>query len=214
MAALTWSNPDTNKEERLINFATLKAMHGARGVQPGLREHWEREAPEMATSGIPLVGACHRLLPDIPALIQVADFLDALNVIDGYEGRIIELDCEQGNPQAIRDWMVEWNHQTHGYPVMGYLPDWKESTWIGSDLSRYGFAGWWASEYVSGENLPALDLFSRITENHWHSHDGVSPTVLQFTSKALVPGVPGVCDVNAFRGTLTEFHSLTTKRQG
>jgi hypothetical protein len=215
VAAQKWLNPGTGQEERLVNFATLKSSHGLTG-QSGLEDHWNREAPEMVASGVPIVGGCHRLLAgDGAAQVQV--YLDALELIGGYEGRIVQLDCADADPQTIRDWMAEWNRVTNAYPVLGYLPDWRESGWIGSDLATYGFRAWWASEYVVDEHRvevegPLTEVFQRIRAEQWHSQDGVEPTLLQFTSRSLVDGVPGFCDGDVFRGTLAELRELATKR--
>ena len=158
------------------------------------------------------MGGCHRLLPTNIAA-QVDLFLLRMSNIGGYEDRIAQLDCEQGTPQSIRDWMAEWNRRTDAYPVWGYLPDWLEMQWAGSDLAAYGFAGWWASEYVPGEG-PYRDLAKLVTETQWHIHDGVKPAILQFTSRASVPGVSGYCDVNIWPGTMAELRALATTRRG
>lgn len=55
-----------------------------------------------------------------------------------------------------------------------------------------------------------LDLFAKVTADTWHRWDEVEPTMLQFTGKATVPGVPGFCDANAYRGTLAELRHLAT----
>lgn len=204
--AAAWRNGDHR-----MAFATLKASHGAANqVPPDVDAHWAREAPEMAASGIPLVGGFHRLTLDAPAGDQVSKFLAALAQIGGPAGRLVQLDCEAGAPDAIRAWMAEWNARTDSYPVMGYLPDWKEGQWTASELGSYGFAGWWASEYVTGQGDP-VGLATLLNDEHWHSHDGIPPTILQYSDSAVVPGVSGGCDVNLFRGTLAELRELATR---
>lgn len=202
---------DSAGKEWKFGFATLKASHGLTGTQAGLAEHWAREAPEMAASGIPLVGGCHRLLAGVDVAAQIMAFTDAMRLIGGYRGKLVQLDCEGADMGSVMKWMEMWNLATNHYPVLGYLPDWRESGWLGSDIASYGFAGWWASEYVAGESLRADELFATVTPAQWHPQDGVNPTILQFTSKAIIPGVPGLGDVNAFRGTLTELKALATR---
>lgn len=192
-----------------ILFATLKASGAHGGGAAELSAHWAREAPEMAASGIPLVGGCHRLSPG-NALTQVDAFLEAMELIGGYQGRLVQLDCEAADPATLLGWLAEWRTRTDGYPVLGYLPDWAEAKWPFSDLSSWDFAGWWASEYVEGTGTP-LELLAKVTEDKWHLVDGLAPTILQFTSKSVVPGVPGTCDANVFRGTLNELKVLATK---
>lgn len=204
-ALAAWRNGDHR-----MAFATLKASHGAADAPPGVDAHWAREAPEMAASGIPLVGGCHRLTLDAPVADQVSKFLSAMDVIGGYAGRLVQLDCEAADQATIVAWMAEWNARTDHYPVLGYLPDWRESQWANSNLNEYGYGGWWASEYVEGQGDP-VGLATLITPEHWHAHDGVEPTILQYSSKGVVPGVEGTCDVNLFRGTLAELRELATR---
>lgn len=203
-----WRETRRGTEYR-IAFATLKASHGVTGTQAPLWEHWAREAPEMVSSGVPLVGGCHRLLAG-DAVAQVNAYRDALAVIGGHVGRIVQLDAEAADEPTIRAWLAEWNRQTNGYPVLGYLPDWKEQQWSDSVLATYGFAAWWASEYVAAEGT-ALDLMDTITDDKWHAHDAVAPAILQYSSKATVSGVAGPCDVNLYRGTLADLAAIATR---
>jgi hypothetical protein len=122
---------------------------------------------------------------------QVGVFLDGMRAgLGSWRGHLVQLDCEAADAQTIREWLRVWRVTTGGYPVLGYLPDWREGQWAGSDLATYDFAGWWASEYVPGEGS-MLDLFAKVTADTWHRWDEVEPTILQFTGKASVPGVPG-----------------------
>lgn len=218
VAAVTWTHVEptgvegefVTTERYRVQFATLKASHGLPGTQAGLEEHWAREAPEMAASGIPLVGGAHRLIAGVDPAGQVDAFQAAMWLIGGHQGRLVLLDAEMGDPATILEWMAEWNRRTGGYPVLGYVPDWKEVQWTGNEMSSFGFAGWWASEYVPGEGNP-VDLIHAITDEHWHSHDGIAPTILQFSSRAVVPGVNPPTDVNLFRGTLAELRELATR---
>lgn len=73
---IDWQRVASIEGPSRVVFATLKASHGVSG-QPGLSEHWLREAPEMKSSGIPLVGGCHRLLRG-NAEEQDGVFLDAM----------------------------------------------------------------------------------------------------------------------------------------
>ena len=202
---------DVNGRAYQVGFATLKASHGADG-QPGLAEHWARESVEMAAAARSvgaLVGGCHRLLPG-NATAQVEVFLLALARIGGPAGRVCQLDCEAADPATVTGFVAEWNRATDSYPLIGYLPDWRESQWPASMLTSYGFAGWWASEYVPGDGTPD-QLLARVTAAHWHPQDGVAPLILQYSSKATVAGVPGPCDVNVYRGTLAEMQAVATR---
>lgn len=212
MAGTRWLSNATDGFRHRINFATLKATHGVAG-QEGLAEHWAREAPQMRDCGIPLVGGCHRLMPGNPR-DQVEIYLEAVQrQLGSYEGRIVQLDAEAADPATTREWLAYFAEITNHYPVAGYLPDWREGTWPSSDLAAYDFGGgWWASEYVPDPGSGGLiELYNAITAAQWHSWDGVAPTILQFSSQATIPGVPGTCDVNVYRGTLPELKAKLTR---
>jgi Glycosyl hydrolases family 25 len=89
-----------------------------------------------------------------------------------------------------------------GHRIGGYLPAWY---WGTLDNSMVDWL--WASNYVLGSGSPAA-LFARVQPYQWAAYGGHAPAVLQFTSQAAVPGVGGVCDCSAFRGTAAELASL------
>lgn len=83
-----------------------------------------------------------------------------------------------------------------GHPIGGYAPHWFTG---GESL---GFFDWlWASSYVNGSGSPAA-LYQGVPASWWASYGGKAPLLLQFTNKAVVPGVSGPVDCSAFRGSL------------
>ena len=66
----------------------------------------------------------------------------------------------------------------------------------------------WASDYVTGTGPPAT-LYAKVTPRQWAPYGGRTPTLLQFTDAATVPGVAGEVDCSAFRGTVAQLrHEL------
>lgn len=89
-----------------------------------------------------------------------------------------------------------------GKPLGGYLPPWY---WDGQDTTVVDWL--WPSIYVFGIGSPA-SLYARVPASWWSPYGGRSPSLLQFTSSALVSGVAGAVDCSAFRGTPQQYRSL------
>lgn len=196
-----------------ITFATIKATSGEASGGTDSPAYFRAQAPLMARA-IPLCGGYHWLKPvsQTPAAVQVRTFLDVLQQgLGGYEGRLIQLDVEEGGPSDVRAWMAEWNRVTDHYPIALYLPRWLESGWAGSSMGGYGAAAWWSSLYVNGNGRPYRTVAAEIPSGSWNTYDGAATTLLQFTSTAHVNGVGGYCDVNAYRGTLPQLTALLTR---
>jgi hypothetical protein len=89
-----------------------------------------------------------------------------------------------------------------GHPLGGYIPHW----YWGEQSTT--FVPWlWASSYVSGIGSPA-GLYSRVPPSYWAAYGGRIPELLQFTPGAVVPGVAGLVDCSAFRGTRDQLAEL------
>lgn len=63
----------------------------------------------------------------------------------------------------------------------------------------------WTPHYVSGSGSPA-SLYQRVPASWWNAYGGLSPLLLQFSQSAPVPGVSGLADISAYRGTAAELH--------
>lgn len=196
-----------------ITYATIKATSGEANGGTESPAYFRAQAPAMARA-IPLCGGYHWLKPiaQTSAAVQVQTFLDVMKQgLGGYEGRIVQLDVEEGRPADVRAWKAEWDRRTAGYPVALYLPDWLENQWGANRIGAFGFAVWWSSEYITGGKRRYRDLARNVTAAQWHDQDGVPARVLQFTSTAHVNGVGGNCDVNIYRGKLAELTALLTR---
>lgn len=192
-----------------VTFATMKASNGLPSQTVESGSYFRTQAPAMAAA-MPLCGGYHWLKP-ANYESQVDNFLRQMTAgLGGYRGRLVQLDVEEGSPADVRGWLAAWSTRTHGYPVALYLPDWLENQWPHNLLGSFGAAAWWSSEYVAGAGLPYRELSKRITATQWHTQDGVRPSVLQYTSRAVVAGVAGNADVNVFAGELDELAAQLT----
>jgi GH25 family lysozyme M1 (1,4-beta-N-acetylmuramidase) len=64
----------------------------------------------------------------------------------------------------------------------------------------------WSPHYVEGEGTPA-ELYKEVPASWWNAYGGLAPTLLQFSQSAEVPGVDGLADVSAHRGTAAQMHA-------
>jgi hypothetical protein len=93
-----------------------------------------------------------------------------------------------------------------GKPTILYAPRWAYGNTIGgSDLL-------WASSYGSNPDLPFREAYERAGGNShpgWAAYSGRVPTILQYGARTTIGG-QGICDANAFRGTVAELAALVT----
>lgn len=159
----------------------------------------------------PIQGAYHYLRAG-NARAQVHNFLSTVTGAFGsLDGLVIQLDAE--DPQLtlsdVNQWRIEWNAATRSYPYAGYYPRW---FWEGKGVAPTsllsGVAAWWQSAYVNGTGT-YQSLATEITSG-WNTWGGFSPTILQYTSSARVPGIGGLSDVNQVRLSMNAFlHQCT-----
>lgn len=64
----------------------------------------------------------------------------------------------------------------------------------------------WSPHYVEGDGTPA-ELYKEVPASWWKPYGGLVPTLLQFSAGAEVPGVDGLADVSAYRGTAAHMHA-------
>lgn len=64
----------------------------------------------------------------------------------------------------------------------------------------------WSPHYVEGTGTPA-ELYREVPASWWNAYGGLTPTLLQFSQSAEVPGVDGLADVSAYRGTPAQLHA-------
>lgn len=115
----------------------------------------------------------------------------------------IAVDLERapdGSPsvQAARDCVARLRQLYPHHPIGGYAPHWYTGS---ADLTFFDWT--WASSYVSGSGTPQ-SLYPSVPASWWDPYGGMTPLLLQFTSSAAVPGVGGLVDCSAYKGTPAE----------
>ncbi len=106
-------------------------------------------------------------------------------------------------------WVTEFKKHAGDHTVIGYFPRWYWDELDRPDLSFFDSV--WASHYVSGSGSASV-LYRHVSASWWKSYGGGTVAMLQHSSSGSVPGVDGECDVNAYKGTLTELRKLNGLR--
>jgi len=127
----------------------------------------------------------------------------------GPDGWIAALDTEaDAGFEDIAEFAERWADLTGGHPLMIYSSDWWwPDGWNAAHITPY----LWDSRYVSGTGFGS-QLYADVPEGWWTPRYGgwSTTTILQFTDKATVAGHTPV-DVSAYRGTLDDLRTLTTR---
>ena len=63
----------------------------------------------------------------------------------------------------------------------------------------------WSPHYVEGTGTPP-GLYREVPASWWDAYGGLTPALLQFSQSAPVPGVAGLADISAYRGTAAQLH--------
>lgn len=114
----------------------------------------------------------------------------------------------------VRAFCVRWR-TVDTRPLLVYLPRW---VWVhlGSPNLRDLNCPLVASDYGANRSATPITLYvARGGDDGrgWQPYGGVTPTLWQFGSRARVPGLGPPTDVNAFRGTIDQLHTLLTPDQ-
>ncbi|MGI5201615.1 glycoside hydrolase family 25 protein [Spirillospora sp. CA-108201] len=117
----------------------------------------------------------------------------------------LDVEASGADGATAREWVAEFKRLTGGHPVIGYFPRWYWEAHGRPDLSFFDTI--WQSHYVTGTGSPAA-LHSKVPAAWWTSFGGEPISILQYSSSGTVPGIPGRCDVNTFRGSLAELRAL------
>jgi hypothetical protein len=106
-----------------------------------------------------------------------------------------------------------WRAVAGPMPLTVYLAYWVWADWLGRpDMSAIP-GPLVSARYVVNVPNPHVQLYTAAggdTSEAWEPYGGVTPSLWQFTSKAVVPGASTTTDVNAFRGTVAELAALLT----
>ena len=183
-----------------IRFAFSKVTEDTDYTNPTWA-HNRSKMPELGEDFLP--GAYHFLHGGNGAA-QARYFLSNAGDVTGFA---VALDVEASGADAdtARDWVNEVKDRTGGHPVIGYFPRWYWEQQGRPDLSFFDTI--WQSHYVNGSGS-ASDLYKKVPDSWWKPFGGEPISILQYSSKASVPGISGPCDVNACRETLTDLKAL------
>jgi hypothetical protein len=94
-----------------------------------------------------------------------------------------------------------------GHPIGGYIAPWY---WGNKDTTFVDYL--WKSRYVTGGPASPAALYAKVPPSFWAGYGGSQVSLLQFTDKALIAGVDGPCDCNAYRGTADQLRALVLGR--
>ncbi|HUM06378.1 MAG TPA: glycoside hydrolase family 25 protein [Terriglobales bacterium] len=169
-------------------------------------------ARQIRKANFPVYGAYHFLRPGNYGS-QAANFYNSVRAAYGtIEGCLLQLDAEQAGITLadVRGFLTAWNAISGAYPLVGYFPRWFWEPVTQGPTLLNGFKGWWQSSYVLGTGTYTA-LAQRIARG-WDAWDGITPTILQYSSSATVPGISGLCDVNQIRLPLPMFLLQCTRQ--
>jgi hypothetical protein len=192
-----------------IDFFTHKATESTNVVHG----HYGDALNRARAAGIPYLGAY--VVPRTPGnggagsvAQQVVYFLAYLNAQTPWwrtwPGWFMQVDLEHWPydqvPPTVGVDMCRTIQAATGKRPLLYAP-----RWAYGDTIPGGFP-LWQSSYVGGSG-PYRQLYPGDGSAGWAAYSGQIPAVLQFSSAATIGTQPG-CDINAFRGTPTEFARL------
>ena len=190
-----------------FRFITHKAGGDANDAE--LAEWWN-DARKIKPADC-LLGAYWVLYPGRPGA-RADEFLDRLDRhCKGWRDRpfMLQVDCEIWGGKAStlpsRADVEAFCDRLHARmpklrPIV-YGPKWC----YGNKLAGLNYP-LWASSYVTGSGY-ASKLYPGDSSRRWAAYSGMTPAILQFTSKAVIAGQT-TCDANAFRGTLAQLTAL------
>lgn len=196
-----------------IEFATIKASEGSEWQTAGeTRDYFRREFPKARAVGL-TVGAYHVVRSgNIPE--QVAWYLRQLAAVGANPlGIVNQIDFEKWSYDfpsysTLKSLLRALRVATPVLPVL-YTGKWIWDQLSGDPTDAESDLGvpLWDSNYGTNPNVNFKTAYPGDTSSRWRSYGGWTPSILQYGSKTVVPGVNGGCDANAYRGSLSEFRA-------
>jgi GH25 family lysozyme M1 (1,4-beta-N-acetylmuramidase) len=210
---------DVSHYQGAVNWAKAEAAGVAFGIAKATQgtsftdDRYAQNVAGARAAGV-VPGAYHFLTGADP--VRQAEFFD--RVVGDPEGILVALDVEGAGCTAgiVRAWVDRYRALRPGHPILIYTGKWfwrdLTDNMNGPGLGPLWAAGSDAGRYVGG---------SGILQALWAKTDGTPTSGLpwggwtswvfdQFTDKAIVPGISGPCDGDAFSGTMTDLRALTT----
>jgi GH25 family lysozyme M1 (1,4-beta-N-acetylmuramidase) len=188
--------------DALTAFGSEKVTEGTGYTNPfWLAAKAAMQARAKATGFIPLA---YHFLDAGPGAAQADHFAAVAGNLTGF-GIVLDFERAPNGPPSRAsavDCVNRLRHHYPGHPIGLYAPRWFTGN---GDLT---FGSWtWASSYVSGKDGPAA-LYGHVPASWWAAYGGHAPVLLQFTETGIVPGVSGLVDISAFRGTPDQLRAI------
>lgn len=183
-----------------IRFGFSKVTESTSYVNPT----WSHNRAGMLGLGDGFLGGAYHFLHGGSGAAQARYFLSKAGDVSDLA---VALDVEASGADAAtsRDFVAEFKAKTGGHPVIGYFPRWYWEAHGRPDLSFFDTI--WQSAYVNGNGSPSA-LYAKVSSAAWATFGNEPVSILQFSSSGTVPGIPGQCDVNAYRGSLDDLRAL------
>ncbi len=175
-------------------FAMTKATDGLTGTDSLFRTYWR----EMKAAGV-VRGAYHFFHPNVSVKDQADHYLSVMGQLEyGDMPYILDVEVTGGmSPSEVAgrsyDWLtyVQANTPGHKAPFLYSYSSFLRDNLMGKSFAKFPL--WVANYGVSQPKLPK----------------GIPDwAIWQYSDKGRVGGVPQACDVNEFRGSLTELKKL------
>lgn len=197
-----------------ITFATIKASEGNRTQTSATsRDYFRRQLAGARAAGL-ITGAYH-VVRSGPVAPQVDWYLEQIRVAGAdWRDMILQVDYEKWDYDfpsyaTVRAFIDELARRCGPRRIILYCGKWIWDQVGNPPANAAADLGvpLWDSHYVNGR-APYRELATRVPASWWsHRYGGWAPTILQYTSTAIVPGVPANCDANLYRGDLNQFRA-------
>lgn len=208
-----------------IDLAVAKASEGDPSYYHYLDPYFTRSVASGRLNGVRM-GGYHCLAHGSAASIerQVDLFLTLINNNGGVNPGYWMIDVEpfpelknRGMAPLLDDVLRFedlWLSKTNGVPLLHYIPKWYWEEWGSPSLSSI-HGPLVASNYPVSASQAYTSLYARDGGDSgpgWQPYGGKTPSLWQFASSASIPGIAGNADCNAFKGTVSDFVKLTSRR--
>lgn len=175
-------------------FGFEKVTQGTNYVNPNWAHAKTGMANRAAATGF--VPGAYLFLEQADGAAQAVWFHKHAGNLDGFA---IAVDVEPtGNSSPTlgqaRACVAKLRQLYPGKPIVGYIPHWY---WGGQDTTFVNVL--WASNYVTAAPASPAAMYTHVTDAQWVGYGGKNPALLQFTDKAVVPGVAGHVDCSVYR---------------
>jgi hypothetical protein len=198
-----------------------RATYGDPAGYQWATHHFGAFASGARSVGMGLRGGYHNLVKgDQPSINRQVDWLR--RELDKHHANWAMLDVERYGELVKADMVPTWDDarrfddrwaEVDDRVLVGYIPPWNWSQHLGQPDLREFRGPLIASNYPSQTHQDFRQLYDRIGGDNgrgWATYGNRIPEGWQYSSRAKVPGVADICDINAWRITFAKLKSLLT----